>query len=152
KIKGEFVPALELAKSKLAEVRDATMGLQKEFAKGLKLPDFATESIEKRLNELKELEAKWLKKIKDAEEKASAALDGTDGAAGVDGAPGITGPDGAVGKVGFVGLKEAWSNLAQSMQPKDKTQESILKEVVEQNKNLETINSSVQSIDVGMDG
>jgi TP901 family phage tail tape measure protein len=149
KVKSEFVPVLAEAKEKLAEVRAAIVDMEKEFAKGIKLPGFVEASVEKRLKEMKRLETKLLKDIKDREwyAKWGHMIGGRPtGKAGADGKPGADGKDGVAGQLRFSGFKEAWNRMAQSLQPKDKVQESILQEQKKANIELKTQTAYLKTI------
>jgi TP901 family phage tail tape measure protein len=130
KIKGEFAPALEKAKTKLTEMRDTIIEMEKKFAETIKVPGFLSKAIEERLKKMRDQEKDLIKQINYMERKEKWAWAMTGSGGGATGGPGGgTGAAAAAaggGKVSFVGIREAWAALAGSLN-KDRTQENILK-------------------------
>jgi len=114
------------------------------------LPDDVKDPIEKHFKETQEIIAAITEKYErmrtEIAEKAGGPTGGLGGAPGAPGAPGAA--EGG-GRIGFVGFREAWGALAQSLQ-RDKTQENLLRETINQGKTLDNINDGIEDLDFGM--
>lgn len=172
-LKDEISPALEPARKRLAllkkeifdmkgigeekaweilvELEKSIATMEEKIKDKIKIPDYITDALKKRLKEMRDFTEKLIREI-DEMEKVAGKKAAPPGIAGEDGRDGVGGRAGAgaMGHIGFVGLKEAWKSMAQSLQPKDKTQEDILKESAETNDNLVALNESVNNLNVGM--
>ncbi len=155
KIGKELTPALEFANKKLKELRDKFAEIQDFYMKGAftSAPKWMKEAYRQRMIDMLKQEKDLLDKINKLERDAGRIIAGTggptgglSGRGGAPGAPGIAGG----GKVGFTGFREAWSSLAQSLQPKDKTQENILKVNRDMYNELQEQTDLLDDLDMGM--